>query len=259
MLGAASPFDAMAGAYDKEFTATRIGSLMRSAVWARCAARFEKGSRVLEMNCGTGEDALWLANFGIQVLATDISSAMLRVASDKLALSPNNGSVKLQCLSWEDLPTLREGPFDGALSNFGGLNCVADLRAAALALSQKLRPGAIAIVCVMGPAVPWEWFWYLARAQPSKAFRRLRKAGTPWSGIMIHYPSIATTRQAFAPAFEVLRVAGIGALVPPPYTEAQTGRLPRLIAALDRIERRAETTWPLPSLADHYLMELQRV
>jgi hypothetical protein len=36
-------------------------------------------------------------------------------------------------------------------------------------------------------------------------------------------------------------------------------RYPRVIAALDRVERSAETLWPLPMLADHYLLELERV
>ena len=58
---------------------------MRRAVWARCAARFAPGSRVLEMNCGTGEDALWLVHRGVQVFATDVSPAMLQVAQSKLA------------------------------------------------------------------------------------------------------------------------------------------------------------------------------
>ena len=53
------------------------------------------------------------------------------------------------------------GPFDGALSNFGGLNCVDDLGV------RRLRPGlggaarGVALLCVMGPVVPWEWGWFL--------------------------------------------------------------------------------------------------
>jgi hypothetical protein len=31
------------------------------------------------------------------------------------------------------------------------------------------------------------------------------------------------------------------------------------MAALDRLERRFETLWPLPMLADHYLVELERI
>jgi hypothetical protein len=57
----------------------------------------------------------------------------------------------------------------------------------------------------------------------------------------------------------VLRVSAIGALVPPPYAEKRMCRYPRVIAALDYVERRLETLWPLPMLADHYLLEFERV
>jgi SAM-dependent methyltransferase len=251
-------FDALATAYDGQFTRTRIGSAMRAAVWARCAARFQPGFRILEMNCGTGEDARWLAGRGMQVVATDISARMIEVSRRKLANLPENQAVHLQVLAWEHLESLAADSFDGMLSNFGGLNCVADLRSAALDLTRKLRPGAIAILCIMGPRVPWEWLWFLARGRPGAAFRRLRRRRL-WSGIPIHYPSITATVKAFAPEFRLLRAGAIGALLPPPYTEYTLGRYPRVLAALERLERRWEARWPLPQLADHYLLELERV
>ena len=249
----------MAGDYDSLFTATIIGALMRKAVWARCAARFQPGQKVLEMNCGTGEDALWLAHRGVQVLATDVSPAMLEVARNKLAGVPQGAQVRFQLLAWEELAKLSEGPFDGMLSNFGGLNCVGDLRAAACALAAKLRPGAVAILCVMGPVVPWEWAWFFAQGRPAKGLRRLRRGGSEWSGNRVHYPSIGKTRAVFSPEFRMLRVSALGALLPPPYTEKLLGRFARVLAGLDRAERRLETLWPLPWLADHYLLELERV
>ena len=251
-------FDALAEGYDGQFTRTRIGTAMRAAVWARCAARFRPGFRILEMNCGTGEDARWLASQGMQVLATDISAPMIEVAQRKLAGLPESRAVQLQTLAWEQLGGLAAAPFDGMLSNFGGLNCVGDLHGAARSLAMTLKPGAIAILCIMGPRVPWEWLWFLARGRPGAAFRRLHR-NREWSGITIHYPSIAATVAAFAPDFRPLRVGAIGALLPPPYTEGSLGRYPRLLAALERLERRWETRWPLPQLADHYLLELERV
>jgi ubiquinone/menaquinone biosynthesis C-methylase UbiE len=251
-------FDARAQAYDGQFTRTRIGMAMRRVVWARCAARFRPGLRILEMNCGTGEDARWLAAQGMQVLATDISAGMVEVARRKLAGLPENAAVEFRVLAWERLAWLDGQPFDGMLSNFGGLNCVADLHGAAGALAGVLRPGAVAILCIMGPHVPWEWLWFLARGRPTSAFRRLRRH-SEWSGITLHYPSITTTVAAFAPRFRLLRAAAIGALLPPPYTEGALGRYPRLLTALERLERRLEMQWPLPQLADHYLLELERV
>ncbi|HTC51083.1 MAG TPA: class I SAM-dependent methyltransferase [Steroidobacteraceae bacterium] len=251
-------FDSVAEAYDGQFTHTRIGAAMRAAVWARCAARFRPGFRILEMNCGTGEDAGWLANQGMQVLATDISARMIEVAHRKLDAQPQRAAVQFRRLAWEELGGLDAGPFDGMLSNFGGLNCVSDLKGAACALAGRLRPGATAILCIMGPHVPWEWLWFLARGRPAAAFRRLHRS-REWAGVTIRYPSIGAATAAFAPGFRPLRVSAIGALLPPPYTEGTLRRYPRLLDTLERIERRFETRWPLPRLADHYLLELERV
>ena len=111
----------------------------------------------------------------------------------------------------------------------------------------------------MGPLVPWEWGWYLGHGQPRKAFRRLRAGGTPWRGLAIRYPSIGTLRRTFAPFFAQRRVGAVGALLPPSYAEPWAMRYPRVLGALAGCERRIETLPPLPWLADHYLIELERV
>ena len=53
-------------------------------------------------------------------------------------------------------------------------------------------------------------------------------------------------------------MSAVGALLPPTEWEAWAARHPRLLAALARWERRLETVPPLPWLADHYLLELER-
>ena len=45
-------------------------------------------SDILELNAGTGEDAIFLARQGHRVHATDISSGMQLKLSEKLALQP---------------------------------------------------------------------------------------------------------------------------------------------------------------------------
>jgi len=255
----AVPFDSMAADYDRSFTASSIGQRMRAAVWRRLDAAFRPGDRVLELNCGTGEDAVHLAGRGVRVFATDSSLEMLAMTRAKLARAGLTGLVEVARMPIEDLAkqTL-PASFDGVLSNFGGLNCVTDLPGVASGLAAVMRPGARALLCVMGPMVPWEWGWYLAHGQPRTAMRRLRREGSPWRGLTVRYPSIGRMRRAFAPHFVQRRVSAIGALVPPTFAEPWAGRHPRLLAALDRVERRAEAAWPLPWLADHVLIELER-
>ena len=252
-----SAFDEIAAGYDAAFTSTRIGLLLREAVWRHTDRRFRPGSRILELNCGTGEDALHFAASGIRVLATDASAEMVKIASGKIAQEQLSSLVEVRQLAWEELDRLGELEFDGALSNFGGLNCVQNLPSAAAALARRLRPGAPVLICAMGPWCPWEWMWFLLHGHPSKAFRRLRAAR--WRGIDVHYPSIGAVKRAFAPHFQFRRASAIGALLPPPYAEPLAARWPALIKSLSRWERRVESLPPLPWLADHYLIEFLRL
>ena len=270
-------FDALAADYDASFTSTSLGTLLREAVWRRLDARFAPGDRVLELACGTGEDAIHLARRGVRVTAIDASPAMVEVARRKVAAAGLEKLVEVHQMDLDKLPPLpgegwemgeggRGGevgrgaghPFDGAFSNFGGLNCVADLRAVSNSFARHLRPGAPVLLCVMGPLVPWEWIWYLGKGDPGRAFRRLRRGGVVWRGLTVRYPSIRAIHRAFAPEFRTTRTAAVGALLPPTYVEEWTRRHPRLLAALARWERRLERVPPLPWLADHYLIELER-
>ena len=250
-------FDTLAADYDAHFTTTPLGTLLRQAVHRRLDARFAPGDRILELACGTGEDALHLGRRGVHVLATDASKVMIEKTRAKIAAAGLGDTLAARRLPIEVLTSL-SGSFDGAFSNFGGLNCVQDLDAVSRALADLLRPGAAVVLCVMGPLVPWEWAGFLLRGEPGKAFRRLRRGGVEWRGITVRYPSPAALRRAFAPAFRPLRLSAVGALLPPTEWEPWAGRHPRLLAALARWERRLEAMPPLPWLADHYLLELAR-
>ena len=54
-------FDSLAAKYDDLFTRSVIGRAQRGAVWEALVDRFEPGAHILELNCGTGEDAVYLA------------------------------------------------------------------------------------------------------------------------------------------------------------------------------------------------------
>lgn len=255
----ASPFEALAPGYDEAFTRSHIGARMRRAVWRRLDAAFPPGSRVLDLGCGTGEDAVHLAGRGVEVVATDPADGMLAVARAKAERAGVAERVTTLAL---DAGRLDEadlgGPFDGAYSNFGALNCVADLAPVSAGLGRLVRPGGHVLLCVLGRYVPWEWAWFLLRGERRSAFRRLAPNGAAWRGLRVSYPPLRELKRLFAPSFRCVGARAIGVLVPPSYAEARAARHPRLLAALDAIERRVEAVPPLPSLADHVLLELVR-
>jgi SAM-dependent methyltransferase len=261
----ADRFGALAPGYDAEFTDSVSGRALRATVWHHLADLFQPGQRLLELGCGTGEDALWLARRGLRVLATDSSPGMLEVARGKLVAAGVIDSVELLRLDLGRLdrePTPPGAPFDGALSDFGALNCLRDRRPVASALAAWLRPGARLATVVMGPVCAWEVLWHLLRARPRTAFRRLRRRVSAHLGdgraIPVWYPSPSTLARELRPQFRRVRLAGVGVLVPPPYLEHLARRHPRLVARLAELDRRHGHRFPAPWLADHHLSVFER-
>jgi SAM-dependent methyltransferase len=255
-----SAFDELAHSYDSAFSGSVLGRLLRERVWWRVDRAFTGGERVLDVGCGTGEDALHLGSRGVHVVATDASPEMVEKATRKVEKAALQNRVDVHVVTAESLAAAFGGapPFDGVLANFGVVNCVADLPSLAQQLEAVTRPGARAFLCVMGPVVPWEWAWYLVGGSPRKAFRRLARGGVEWRGIRVRYPSIGSVARAFGRGFERRGARALGALLPPSYAEAWALRHPGLVERLAALEQRLEAVPPFPWLADHYLLELVR-
>lgn len=67
------------------------------------------GGRALEVGCGTGTNARWLAERGFDVVAVDVSPLAIERAGE--AAPPSRGSLELLCLDFITEP-VRGGPFD---------------------------------------------------------------------------------------------------------------------------------------------------
>jgi SAM-dependent methyltransferase len=252
-------FDGLATDYDASFTDTALGRALRELVWLRLDDTFASAKRVLDIGCGTGEDALHLARRGIRVVGIDASSAMVQAARQKALAAGCAAQVEFHCAPMEQLGTLLEGQtFDGVLSNFGAVNCVADLRSLIAAAAARLAPGGKLLWVVMGRYVPWEWLWYGLRGDLRRAWRRLLRSGAEWRGITVCYPTPAEMRRLLSPGFVVSRVSPLGFALPPSYAGPWIERSPRSLAVLRRLEAGLQGFATLASVADHYIVEALR-
>jgi SAM-dependent methyltransferase len=253
----ASPFDEMAGEYDELFTHTACAAVLRERVWSRLAKNFAGRERLLELGCGTGEDAIHLARAGHRVHATDASEEMIRVARLKAAKAGVADRIEFHVMPMEAMATLpREQRFDGVFSNFGAINCVADLSVLARSLAGRLTEGAPLVFVAMGRYVPWEWAWYLARGDRARAFRRLRPDGVTWRGLRVRYPTPTTLAADLRQCFEVRRCSALGFVLPPSYAAGWLDRSPRMLALLRGLE--CATARVTAGLADHFVIEGRR-
>lgn len=260
-----SPFDAIADSYDATFTWSTIGQIQRDAVWAELMRSFRRGDRILDIGCGTGVDAQFLAERGIDVVACDRSERMLQVAEKRTAALPRSpGSVQLHLLPAEEISSLIEdSPFDGAFSNFGAVNCVEDIAKLADDLARLLKPGANLLLCLMGPLCLWETVWYLFQRKAAKAFRRLHRGGVEarlgdGAVFRVSYPSVGFIRDVFAPEFSLNAIQGVGVAVPPSYLEAWAGRFPTMLKVATNADRVLGRCPGVRMAADHVLLRFER-
>jgi ubiquinone/menaquinone biosynthesis C-methylase UbiE len=255
----AAAFDELAQDYDAQFTATSLGRTLRATAWRRFERAFAGREYLLDLGCGTGEDAVHLARLGHRVLATDASSQMVRLARHKAERAGCADRIRFLRLPMEKLGELAGERFDGVYSNFGAINCAADLGALVRDLARVVPARAPLSLVVMGRHVPWEWAWYLARADAATAFRRLRRGGVPWRGLRIRYPTPATLTRAFAPHFTAPRLAPLGVALPGSYAANLLERAPRTLAMLARLEHLMRRRRLLASFADHFSFETTRL
>jgi len=260
---ARSAFDAIADSYDTRFTASTIGRAQRSAVWKKAKTVFRSGDHVLELNCGTGEDALFLASRGVSVTACDASPRMIELARARKKNEASRAAIDFQVVCSEHLDRLscRSG-FQGAFSNFSGLNCVANLTGVATQLHRLLESGAQLLLCVSTRFCLCEMLYYALRADFPTAFRRcggsamVRVAGLP---LDVYYRSLRSLIRSFGPAFRLQSVTGIGVTVPPSYLENWARRHPFTFRLCESVDR-AICRWPLfRVLGDHMLLHMERV
>ncbi|MGA9353729.1 MAG: class I SAM-dependent methyltransferase [Terriglobales bacterium] len=259
-----APFDAVANRYDETFTTSRIGQAQRAAVSRELVKTFRPGHRILEVGCGTGVDACFLADRGVRVLATDASSRMIEVTARRIKERGLQQLVRPLALRAADIAGLPiPESFDGAFSNFGALNCVEDLGQLARGLARALKPGATALLCWMGPHCAWEMIWYLAQGRRGKAFRRLRRGGltaaiSDGASLRVHYPSVKLLANKFAPEFHLKSIKGIGVAIPPSYVEPWARRHPYLLNVCEQFDSWMAKCPGIRLLGDHVLVRLER-
>ncbi len=234
---------------------------MRAKVYAHVERVVPAGSSILELNAGTGTDAVELARRGFRVHATDIAPGMLGRARDKAARLDLQGRMTVQECSFLDLGRVIGGPYDAVFSDLGGLNCTSDLRPVIADLGRVLRPGGTVVWVLMPPVCLWE-LALVFTGQFRLALRRLSRHGTRANlegrRFRVDYFTPRSVVRAFGPEFDVLEVEGLSVLTPTAESKNLAKRHRTVYGALCRLDDLLAPRAPFSGWGDFFVVSLRQ-
>ncbi|MEP7171832.1 MAG: methyltransferase domain-containing protein [Bacteroidota bacterium] len=257
-----SAFDTIALSYDKDFTFSNIGRLQRARVHHFLENILPKNQalEILEINCGTGEDAIWLAKKGHHVIATDASESMIEIANEKCKMQ----NAEFVMCSFNKLREhYSNKKFDVIFSDFGGLNCIDDVQLKKLSadLFLLLKPYGKFIAVIMGRKCVWEQFYFLFKLNFKKAFRRLSKNSVDaifdFQIQKTFYYAPEEFKKITEVEFRVAMKKPIGITIPPSYLEPFFRNKIRLLKILNFKEKLFSFSF-LSNFADHYFIVMEK-
>lgn len=258
---ASDAFSRQSGVFDEIYSNNTIINYKRTRVREHVMPYLKPGSRILELNSGTGEDAVFFAQQGHYVHATDVSTGMQNVLRQKSA--PYRDRISFETCSFTQLNQLKQkGPYDHIFSNFGGLNCTGELDKVLLSFDALLKPGGKVTLVIISPFCLWETL-LVFKGKFKTAFRRLfsskgRSAHVEGAYFKCFYYNKSFIINNLQKPFKVLGVEGLCTIVPPSYIEGFAEKYPKTYKFLTNKEDKLKSTWPWKYIGDYFIISLER-
>lgn len=260
------PLEAIAEAFSR--TAEKYDSFaedhphltrMRNKVYAHIMRYVSPGGRILELNAGTGTDAVQLAQRGYLVHATDIAPGMLERLREKVDTLSLQDGVTFEQRSFLSLEGVAGAPFDAVFSDLGGLNCIPDLTPVVRQLPAVLKPGGSVTWVLMPHVCLWE-IAEIFRGNLSLAFRRFRygrvRANLEGIHFDVYYFSPRQVIRWFGNDFELRALEGLSVITPTAESKNFAKSFPQLYRALSWLDDELSPRWPWYGWGDFYIVTM---
>jgi ubiquinone/menaquinone biosynthesis C-methylase UbiE len=256
-------FDSAALTYDEDESSNAILKWMRDVVHEIYLNNFKQGDELLELNAGTGTDALFLASHGIKVLAADISDKMIEIIRKKVKNQNAENLVETKVCSFDEIDTINRRNFDGVISNFGGLNCINDFSKLSTDISFKLKSGGKFIAVVMNRYCPWEILYYSTRFDFKNVFRRSNKEGIDAAlgkeFVKTYYFTPGQFAGFFEKQFKVKKIYTLGLFTPPPFLIGIYNKINLIVKMFMKTDETLKGVFPFNRTGDHFIIIMEKI
>ncbi len=259
----AAAFNRQSKVFDDLYSGNTIIQYKRERVRQHFLSYLQPNSFILELNSGTGEDAVYFAQQGHRVHATDISSGMQEELQKKAASHNLENQVSTELCSFTDLSSLQnKGPYDTMFSNFAGLNCTGELDKVLNSFSQLLKKDGVVTLVIMPKFCLWETL-LVFKGKFKTAFRRFfssdgRKAHIEGEYFKCWYYNPSYIIETLKNNFEILSIEGLCTFVPPSYIEGFAEKHPKAFKFLKEKENKYKSKFPWKSIGDYFIISLRK-
>ncbi|MCQ6959075.1 class I SAM-dependent methyltransferase [Mucilaginibacter aquariorum] len=260
---AGAAFSNQSGVFDALYSGNTIINYKRERVRRHVLQYLKPDSSILELNSGTGEDALFFAQQGFRVHATDIAVGMQAELTDKAARNNMQQLISAEICSYTRLQQLKnQGHYDLIFSNFAGLNCTNELDKVLNSFSALLNSEGVVTLVILPKFCLWETIM-LFKGKFKTAFRRFfsskgRVAHVEGVRFKCWYYNPSFIKKYLRNDFDVLSIEGLCTIVPPSYIEGFAEKYPAAYKFLTCAEDKLKTTWPWRSIGDYYIISLKK-
>jgi ubiquinone/menaquinone biosynthesis C-methylase UbiE len=249
--------------FDDLYSSNGIIRYKRERVRAHVQKYLSPQSLILELNAGTGEDAIYFAGQGHRVHATDISPGMQEVLNQKVMRHGLSDNISSELCSFSFLENLdNKGPYDLIFSNFAGLNCSNQLDSVLASFKPLLKPGGIVILVLLPAFCLWETL-LLFKGYFRTAFRRFTGGKAALAHVEGQYFKCWYYKPAYVidhmkNTFQLLDIEGLCTIVPPSYVEKFDEKHPAIFRWLKRREDQLKNKRPWRSIGDYYIISFRK-
>ncbi len=243
--------------YDDYESSNNVLRWMRQQVYDVALKYLNPGNTILELNSGTGTDAVFFAKNGFNVFCTDLSDGMIHKIQIKIDKENLNDKIRVQKCSFTELYKLSGEKFDFVFSNFGGLNCIDDLRKVINHFSNLLKINGKVMLVIMPPVCLWELL-QIFRGKFKFAFRRFNKSGTLSNvegfTFKTYYYSKSDIKKFLGNNFQIVHQQGLAFFTPLPQMEKIQKKFPKLLKLLNKLDESLSRFFPFNLTGDHLIL-----
>ncbi len=263
--GVAEAFDSAAEEYDFTINQNFINRWIRQKSITELLKLTHGEDILLEIGCGTGAEAVAVAREVSEIIATDISEQMIQILEKKVnakGLESRIFPFKVRASEISKVASVLGDRKIGVAYSFNGaLNCEPELERFPSELSNLMRDGGFFVCSVRNTLCLSEAVLHGLALQFDKMAPRKRQplmVSVGGRDIPSTYYSPSEFIRLFSSHFELRRLIGLPAILPPAYLSDRYVKVRSTVGFVERIENVISSRFPFNRFGDQSLFVFQK-